>query len=101
MTDIPDNVDLQWIARRVVALERDVRELRHDCARAFREQEYLATIESMKNELETIHAELGGIGKGMRRALENMEAAFIRPENEKPAIASRKAQEPGKIPGRQ
>jgi hypothetical protein len=30
MTDLPDNVDLQWIGRQIIALQRDVRGLRDD-----------------------------------------------------------------------
>ena len=30
MTDIPENVDLRWIARHLVELRRDVREIRDD-----------------------------------------------------------------------
>jgi hypothetical protein len=30
MTDLPDNVDLQWIGRQIIALQRETRGLRDD-----------------------------------------------------------------------
>ena len=46
MTDIPDNVDLQWIASHIVELRRDVRSVRDDMDRL------IAIVRQMRDELD-------------------------------------------------
>jgi SMC interacting uncharacterized protein involved in chromosome segregation len=67
MTDIPDNVTNEWIARHLVELRdeirRDLRELRGDV------DKLIAIIRSMRNEVEVT----GGILVRVERRLERLE----------------------------
>lgn len=49
MTELPENVDLQWIGRTLIALQRDVRDMRED-QRVMREQVDVVVMTSLRLE---------------------------------------------------
>ena len=49
MTELPENVDLQWIGKTLIALQRDVRDMRED-QRVMREQVDVVVMTSLRLE---------------------------------------------------
>jgi hypothetical protein len=49
MTELPESVDLQWIGRTLIALQRDVRDMRED-QRVMREQVDVVVMTSLRLE---------------------------------------------------
>ena len=72
MTEVPDNVDLNWIARQVVALRDDNRALRADMDMPIRIVTRLDhTVDALREDVRTLWLSQGDL----RRRLEALEAA--------------------------
>lgn len=71
MTDIPDNVDLQWIARHLVELRDDVRGMREDLnVIAWSVVRLDRNLEQLRNETQRLWLEHGAL----RRRIDSLEA---------------------------
>jgi predicted nucleic acid-binding Zn-ribbon protein len=71
VTDIPDNVDLQWIARHLVELRDDLRAMRDDLnVIAWSVVRIDRNLEQLRNETQRLWLEFGDL----RRRVERLEA---------------------------